>query len=91
MQRHAPEGNCGLPGRAAAGEARASAALARHVERVARGLAVIVNMLDPDVIVPGGRLFNMEHLYAELPGLIGRRIGGGARSGCGGVRLSRAG
>ena len=60
-----------LPARAAAGEqARARDALARHADRLARGLAVVVNMLDPDVIVLGGGLSNMEHLYTELPGLI---------------------
>jgi fructokinase len=37
---------------------------------MARGLAVIVNVLDPDVIVLGGGLSNMEHLYVELPKLL---------------------
>lgn len=56
-----------IPARAAAGEARAQAALARHADRMGRGLAVIVNILDPDVIVLGGGLSNMDHLYVELP------------------------
>jgi len=56
-----------LPARAASGDLAAQAALARHVDRMARGLAVIVNVLDPDVIVLGGGLSNMEHLYVELP------------------------
>jgi fructokinase len=56
-----------LPARAAAGETRAIEALARHADRLARGLAVIVNVLDPDVIVLGGGLSNMAHLYEELP------------------------
>jgi fructokinase len=56
-----------LPARAAAGETRAIDALARHADRLARGLAVIVNVLDPDVIVLGGGLSNMAHLYDELP------------------------
>ena len=56
-----------IPARAAAGDAVAKAALARHVDRMARGLSVIVNVLDPDVIVLGGGLSNMEHLYVELP------------------------
>ena len=43
------------------------AALDRHADRMARGLAVIVNVLDPDVIVLGGGLSNMAHLYVELP------------------------
>ncbi|MDE2582910.1 MAG: ROK family protein [Rhodospirillales bacterium] len=63
-----------LPARAAAGDAKARDALAQHVDRLARGLAVVVNMLDPDVIVLGGGLSNMDHLYAELPGLIGRHV-----------------
>ena len=60
----------GIPARAAAGEARAQAALARHADRLARGLAVIVNILDPDAIVLGGGLSNMEHLYTEVPRLM---------------------
>jgi fructokinase len=57
----------GIPARAAAGEAKAKAALERHANRMARGLAVIFNILDPDIIVLGGGLSNMEHLYSELP------------------------
>lgn len=52
------------------GEAPALAALARHADRMARGLAGVVNLLDPEVIVLGGGLSNLPHLYAELPGLI---------------------
>lgn len=57
----------GIPARAAAGDKAAQAALDRHADRMARGLAVIVNILDPDVIVLGGGLSNMDHLYDELP------------------------
>ena len=57
----------GLPARAAAGDQAAVAALARHADRLARGLAVVINILDPDVIVLGGGLSNMAHLYTELP------------------------
>lgn len=56
-----------LPARAAAGDTAAIAALDRHADRLARGLAVIANLLDPDVIVLGGGLSNMAHLYTELP------------------------
>ncbi len=45
----------------------AIAAIDRHVDRLARGLAVVINILDPDVIVLGGGLSNMSHLYTELP------------------------
>lgn len=64
----------GLPGRAAAGDTRALAALARHTDRLARGLAQVVNLLDPDCIVLGGGLSNMDHLYAELPRLLPRHV-----------------
>jgi fructokinase len=60
----------GIPARAAAGEAKAKAALERHANRMARGLAVIVNILDPDIIVLGGGLSNMEHLYSEVPRIV---------------------
>ena len=63
-----------IPARAAAGDARAIAALARHADRVARGLAVIVNILDPDAIVIGGGLSNMAHLYEVVPGLMRRHV-----------------
>ena len=63
-----------LPARAAAGDARARQALDIHVERLARGLAQIVNILDPDAFVLGGGLSNMKHLYARLPELMPRFV-----------------
>ncbi len=63
-----------IPARAAAGEARARAALARHIDRLARGLAVVIDILDPDVVVLGGGLSNMDHLYVELPALLCRYV-----------------
>lgn len=52
---------------AASGDADALATLDRLADRLARGLATVVNLLDPDVIVMGGGLSNVEALYAELP------------------------
>ena len=63
-----------LPARAAAGDARATAALARHADRLARGLAQVVNLLDPDAVVLGGGLSNMDHLYEQLPRLMARHV-----------------
>ena len=63
-----------IPARAAAGEARAKAALERHADRLARGLAQVVNLLDPDVIVLGGGLSNMDHLYQALPPRLSRYV-----------------
>ena len=55
---------------AARGEAAATATLARHAERLARGIAGVVNVFDPDVVVLGGGLSQLTHLYAMLPALI---------------------
>jgi fructokinase len=52
---------------ARAGEARALACLDLYGDRLARALAVVVNIVDPDVIVLGGGLSNIDALYAELP------------------------
>ncbi|MEM9783921.1 MAG: ROK family protein [Pseudomonadota bacterium] len=49
------------------GDGPARAAIDRHLDRAGRGLAVIVNILDPDVIVVGGGLSKMAHLYDRLP------------------------
>lgn len=64
----------GLPARAAAGDAVAAAALERHVDRLARALAHVINILDPDAIVLGGGLSNMAHLYEAVPRLWGRWV-----------------
>ena len=63
-----------LPARAAAGDGAAIAALARHADRLSRGLAQVVNLLDPDAIVLGGGLSNMDHLYQQLPTLMLRHV-----------------
>ncbi len=55
---------------AQAGDAAARASLDRHAERLARGLAMVVNILDPEVIVLGGGLSRLSHLYSELPDLM---------------------
>ncbi|HKP60556.1 MAG TPA: ROK family protein [Polyangiales bacterium] len=52
---------------AAAGDAHASAALDRYAERLARGLSVVINVLDPDVIVLGGGLSLIGALYESVP------------------------
>jgi fructokinase len=53
--------------RAAAGDERCAATLARHEERLARALATVINLLDPDVIVLGGGLSNLARLYETVP------------------------
>ncbi len=48
-------------------EPRASASLERYEERLARALASVINIVDPDVIVLGGGLSNVTRLYANVP------------------------
>ena len=57
---------------AASDHAAARAAMARFTDRFARALASVVNILDPDVIVLGGGLSNIESLYRDLPPLVER-------------------
>jgi len=60
--------------RAAEGDAVAGASLRRYEERLARALAQVINLLDPDVIVLGGGLSNVEGLYTNVPQLWGRWV-----------------
>jgi fructokinase len=62
--------------RAAAGDDAAAATLARYEGRLARALATIINVLDPDVIVVGGGLSNLERLYTNVPRLWNRFVFG---------------
>jgi fructokinase len=57
---------------AASDEPQARAAMARLTDRFARALASVVNILDPDVIVLGGGLSNIQSLYRDLPSLVAR-------------------
>jgi fructokinase len=49
------------------GHAAARASYDRYVSRLARGLAHVVNLIDPDVIVAGGGMSNVTSLYTDLP------------------------
>ena len=59
---------------AAAGDATAQASLDRYEDRLARALAHVINLLDPDVIVLGGGMSNTASLYASIPGRWGAWI-----------------
>ena len=52
------------------GEPKAKAAFEDYVDRLARGLAVIADVLDPDVVVLGGGMSNVGELYERLPAAI---------------------
>jgi fructokinase len=56
-----------IAARAAAGDAVCAATLARFELRLARALAGVINLLDPDVIVLGGGLSQIARLYDNVP------------------------
>ena len=60
-----------------AGDDEAEAALQRLEDRLARGLSNVYNLLDPDVVVLGGGLSQLDRLYTNLPPLISTYTFGG--------------
>lgn len=60
--------------RASSGDPDASATLDRHLDRTARGLAHVVNLLDPEIIVIGGGLVALPGLVERLPAAIARHV-----------------
>ncbi|HET9025371.1 MAG TPA: ROK family protein [Burkholderiaceae bacterium] len=56
------------------GGVAAEAAFARYEARLARALAGVINLLDPDVIVLGGGVSNVDRLYASVPRLWGAHV-----------------
>lgn len=65
--------------RASAGEPTARQALSIYAERMSRALAPVINLIDPDVIVLGGGLSNIEMLYDEVPQRWGHWVFAGRR------------
>jgi len=53
---------------------QADQCLQRYEDRMARGLAHIINILDPDVIVLGGGMSNVQRLYENVPRLWGKHV-----------------
>ncbi|MFN3522796.1 MAG: ROK family protein [Phenylobacterium sp.] len=56
------------------GDSAASQALDRYVDRLARGLAVVIDILDPDVVVLGGGMSNVAELYERLPAAVAPHV-----------------
>ncbi|MBV9965719.1 MAG: ROK family protein, partial [Alphaproteobacteria bacterium] len=56
------------------GDSQCRASLDRYAERLARALAGVINIIDPDAIVLGGGLSTMRHLYVDVPQHWGRHI-----------------
>jgi fructokinase len=62
-----PEDATAIAARAESGEPAARAVLERYVDRLARALAAVINLLDPEVIVLGGGLGQIGALYRDVP------------------------
>ena len=60
--------------RAEQGDAACEATLERYERRLARALASVINVLDPDVVVLGGGLSNLQRLYARIPAMWGAHV-----------------
>lgn len=59
---------------AANGDSAATKTLDRHVGRLARGVAAVLGIVDTDIVVIGGGLSAMAHLYERLPDLVARHV-----------------
>ncbi len=59
---------------AAAGDPDASAALATYADRLARGLSIVINVVDPHAIVLGGGLSLIPMLYEAVPKLLPKYV-----------------
>jgi fructokinase len=60
-----------------AGDKEAAVAMERFEDRLARGLAQVINILDPDVIVIGGGVSRVKHIYQGLPNKLAAYVFGG--------------
>jgi len=60
--------------RAARGDAACEQTMTEYEDRMARSLAHVINILDPDVIVLGGGMSNIDRLYRNVPRLWGRYV-----------------
>ncbi|PKG56599.1 fructokinase [Shewanella sp. GutDb-MelDb] len=66
-----------IAARVETGEVLAKEAFERYIDRLARSLAHVINILDPDVIVLGGGVSNIEALYPLLPDMLSKYVLGG--------------
>lgn len=61
----------------AQGDAIAEQAMSHYEQRFAKSLAHVINLFDPDVVVLGGGMSNVDRLYTTLPALISPWVFGG--------------
>ena len=53
------------------GEPKAKAAMDRYTDRLARGMSLVINVVDPDVVILGGGMGGIESLYTDVPAIWG--------------------
>jgi fructokinase len=63
-----------IASRAEAGDTEAQAIMDRYEDRLARGLATVINMLDPDIVILGGGVSAVARLYESVPVLWQRYV-----------------
>lgn len=75
-QAHGGQGDSGqaIMELVAAGDATALASIQRYEQRLARSLTSVINILDPEVIVLGGGMSNIDRLYDKVPQLWGEFV-----------------
>ncbi|WP_417539646.1 ROK family protein [Marinobacter sp.] len=59
------------------GDRAAAESLNQYMEHLARGFGAVINLLDPDIIVLGGGMSNVEQIYQELPRRLPEHVFGG--------------
>ncbi|WP_323754554.1 ROK family protein [Marinobacter sp.] len=59
------------------GDKKADESMSRYLDHLARGIAAVINVLDPDVVVLGGGMSNAEQIYQELPERLPSYVFGG--------------
>lgn len=75
IQQFSVQGSCEYIWQLASqGHAQAVQATDRYIDQLARALASVINILDPQVIILGGGLSNVEQLYQKVPQRWGRYI-----------------
>lgn len=69
-----PVSSAEIAGRAKAGELQAVEVLDRYFDRLARSLSTVINVIDPNVVVLGGGMSNIDALYERVPELWERYV-----------------
>ncbi|MCB2106699.1 MAG: ROK family protein, partial [Rhodobacteraceae bacterium] len=67
-------GGAEIASRADAGDSAAAAIMATYIDRFARSLATVINIIDPDIVVVGGGLSRIERIYRDVPNALAKCV-----------------